>query len=333
MTAWLDRTHIGDCRALLASMYNDGVLVQCCVTSPPYFGLRDYGVPAQIGLEETPAAYVDALVGVFRSVRDILTDNGVLWLNLGDSYSRGGRVMWDGDSRRGTNMHARRTAAGAYPQLGVQAGSSDGEVRRADRPNLRSQVEGLGSKQLLGIPWRVAFALQDDGWYLRSDVIWHKPNAMPESMTDRPTTAHEHVFLLAKSEHYHYDAEAIAEEASGRTSGNRSYKYAGLPGHETKQGFLGAADKEWGTKNCRSVWSIPTQPYAGAHFSVFPEKLVQRCTLAGSRPGDCVLDPFMGSGTTAKVATSLGRHFIGCELNAEYAALQEDRRTTVGMPL
>ena len=314
---WLNKTHVGDCRDLLRKMAADGVRVQTCVTSPPYFGLRDYGVVGQIGLEPTPDEYVAQMVAVFRAVRDVLVDDGTLWLNLGDSY------VSVGSGTQGANgeMATRRVA----------------QVR--DRKAVHStvlrppSVPGVAPKNLIGIPWRVAFALQADGWYLRSDIIWHKPNPMPESVTDRPTKAHEYIFLLAKSERYYYDAEAIAEDGSGRSAGNRRYKYDGLLGHETKQGILSVADKEWDKRNRRSVWTVPTQPFSGAHFATFPRALIEPCILAGSRPGDTVLDPFMGSGTTGQVATDLGRNFIGCELNPDYLRLHDMRRTTQGMPI
>ena len=288
MREWLNRTHVGDCRELLKQMAADGVRVQTCVTSPPYFGLRDYGVEGQIGLEPTPAEYVERMVDVFRAVRDVLTDDGTLWLNLGDSYSSGGRK------------------------------------------------DGAKPKDLLGIPWRVALALQADGWYLRSDIIWHKPNPLPESVTDRPTKAHEYVFLLSKSERYYYDANSIKERATdtGRLSGidGRDERAEARPPGSSARTFA-RIDYSSRGRNKRAVWTIPTAPFSGAHFATFPRALVEPCILAGSRAGDIVLDPFMGSGTTAEVATRFGREFLGCELNPKYVELHEMRRTTVGMPL
>ena len=279
---------------------SDGVRVQMCVTSPPYWGLRDYGHAGQLGLELTPAEYVANMVEVFGLVREMLADDGVLWLNLGDSYAS------DTKGSGGPSAKQESNAGSWYAP--------------------RKLNHGLKSKDLCGIPWRVAFALQADGWYLRQDIIWAKPNPMPESVTDRCTKAHEYLFLLAKSERYYYDAAAIAEQASGRSCGNRNYKYDGVPGMETNQGVLAVADVEWQERNRRSVWTIATQPYAEAHFATFPRALVEPCIMAGSRVGDTVLDPFMGSGTVGQVAQDLGRHWLGCELNAEYGKLA-DRRT------
>ena len=273
--------------------------VQCCVTSPPYWGLRDYGVTGQIGLEQTPDAYVAELVAVFREVRRVLKDDGVLWLNLGDSYSNGGRSSRDSD--------------GKLPQRAMSS-----------RPD-----DGLKPKDLVGIPWRVAFALQAGGWYLRSDCIWHKPNPMPESVTDRPTKAHEYVFLLSKAERYYYDAKAIQETSihAGKVVSNAGGKNAQMGSFgATRGGFM----KDGGvtvaaTRNARTVWTIATQPYKGAHFATFPRALAERCILAGSRPGDTVLDPFSGSGTTVEVALKHGRKGVGIELNPDYIALAEAR--------
>jgi DNA modification methylase len=273
-------------------------LAQTCVTSPPYWGLRDYGADGQIGLEDSPDAFVERLVEVFREVMRVLRDDGTLWLNLGDSYNtaqagnkqptgisqKGGR--WDGGAvKHGRGLHA-----------------------------------SLKPKDLCGIPWRVAFALQADGWYLRSDIIWHKPNPMPESVTDRPTKSHEYVFLLSKSPRYYYDAEAVKEASLnlGITDirfGDNKYGDSDDPKHATKSGNKYV---DSGKRNARSVWTITTKPYAEAHFATFPTELPERCIKAGSRPGDTVLDPFMGSGTTAWVARHLGRQAVGCELNAEY---------------
>ena len=258
----------------------DGI-AQTCITSPPYFGLRDYGVEGQIGLEETPQEYVERLVTVFREVRRVLRDDGTLWLNLGDSYaSQGGAHGGRNDNQRGVG--ARRVHA---------AGGGDQAAR--------TPPDGLKPKDLVGIPWRVAFALQADGWYLRSDIVWAKPNPMPESVRDRPTRAHEYVFLLSKNERYFYDHEAIKEPA--------------VSNHPSSK------------RNRRSVWHIPVRPFKGAHFAVFPEALVEPMVLAGSRPGDLVLDPFAGSGTTGVVARRHGRRFLGIELNPEYVELAEHR--------
>ncbi len=272
----------GDCREVLKTLPDGSV--QCCVTSPPYWGLRDYGVEAQIGLERTPEAYVAALVEVFREVRRVLSDDGVVWLNLGDSYATGG----------GSVRHA--PGGGDQGERFVRAGMI------GTQPN-RMKLDGFKPKDLIGIPWRVAFALQADGWWLRSDVIWSKPNPMPESVTDRPTKAHEYVFLLAKSERYYYDAQAIAEPSTHAA-----------------------------TRNRRTVWRVPTQPYPGSHFAVMPEALAEPCILAGSRPGDTVLDPFNGAGTTGVVAAKHGRHYIGIDANADYLTMS-GRRIKAVSPL
>jgi DNA modification methylase len=299
------RLLIGDCRTLLQTL--PGQSVNCCVTSPPYFGLRDYGMAEQIGLEPTPGQFVAELVAVFREVRRVLRDDGTLWLNLGDSYAvnGGGR---------------------AY-------GASDGAVGRADAPGSpRRAPEELKAKDLIGIPWRVAFALQADGWYLRQDIIWHKPNPMPESVTDRCTKAHEYIFLLSKSARYYYDADAI-KEASTSTSpaGNKFHKYSDAYAngtseeHRTKAGLIALSGVEWETRNRRSVWTVPTQPYSGAHFATFPPRLIEPCILAGCPIDGTVLDPFSGSGTTGQVAIGNARRYIGCELNPAYNALAEQR--------
>ncbi len=276
--------------------------VQCCVTSPPYYGLRDYEVDGQIGLEGSIQEYVSKLVDVFREVRRILSNDGTLWLNLGDTYSSGGRKTRDSDDK----LQSREMAS---------------------RPD-----DGLKPKDLLGIPWRVALALQDDGWYLRCDIIWYKPNVLPESVIDRPTRAHEYVFLFSKSERYFYDQEQIREPQTGnahsrgkgvtqkdliagyKVRGNRSFHLA------TK----GVARLPNG-KNRRSVWGIPTEKYQGSHFATYPEELVEPCILAGCPEGGIVLDPFFGAGTTGLVALKLNRQYLGIELNPEYIKLAEDR--------
>jgi len=247
----------------------------CCVTSPPYWNLRDYGVDGQIGLEPTPDAYVSTIADVFREVRRVLAKAGTLWLNLGDSYS---------------------------------AGTDDAVSNRRDRtlccaPRLHGKNAGLPPKNLMGMPWRVAFALQADGWTLRRDIIWHKPNAMPETVKDRPTCAHEYLFLFSKSRRYYYDGEVIKTAKS--PNAHNGYQ----------------PDRA----NARTVWSIPTRPYAEAHFATFPEDLVAPCILAGCPPGGTVLDPFMGAGTTPLVALKTGRGVIGIEINPEYIALARKR--------
>jgi DNA modification methylase len=285
----MNRIDFGDCRETMRRWAADGVKVQTCVTSPPYFGLRDYGHEGQIGLEPTPEAYIAAMVEVFRCVRDVLADDGTLWLNIGDSYAA---------QRGGTHQPAETLAGG-------KGGKTDDGARvNRDRhdgynPTRNAHAIGLKHKDLIGIPWMLAFALRADGWYLRQDIIWHKPNPMPESVRDRCTKAHEYIFLLSKSERYYFDSEAIAEKAVG--SGE--------------------------TRNRRSVWTVTTKPYKGAHFATFPPDLIEPCILAGSRQGDVVLDPFMGSGTTAQVAVQHGRQYLGCELNPAYDAMQQERLT------
>ena len=304
----------GDAQTCLAAL--DARSVQCVVTSPPYFGLRDYGVDGQIGLEPTPDAYVQQLVGVFREVRRVLKDDGTVWLNLGDSYAAG---------------KAGRTDYGTGDPTSTLGPSRNG-LPGNTRPGpviLRSAPEGLKPKDLVGIPWRVAFALQADGWYLRSDVIWHKPNPMPESVTDRPTKAHEYLFLLTKNAKYYYDAAAIKEPVTADMARRAE------AGHTRGQGKVDASRNDATTvrpaliegadRNKRSVWTITPQPFKGAHFATMPEKLVEPCILAGSAPGDVVLDPFAGSGTVGVVALHHGRDFIGIELNSTYVQLAEER--------
>jgi DNA modification methylase len=306
------RILVGDCRTRLRELPEQSV--QTCVTSPPYFGLRDYGHEAQIGLEPTPDEFVEALVSVFREVRRVLRDDGTLWLNLGDSYV--------GSANNG--------GAASKTMQGTQAATGK------NLPTKRG--EGLKQKDLIGIPWRVAFALQADGWYLRQDIIWHKPNPMPESVQDRCTKAHEYLFLLAKSERYFYDADAISEPLAPASVARGPVKLGGTKGdnYEPQEGdpnYRNGAH-QWGReldfskggqRNRRSVWTVNTKPYSGAHFATFPPELIEPCILAGSRPGDVVLDPFGGSGTTAAVAVGHGRRAVLCELNPEYAALAVER--------
>lgn len=361
MTTW--QIHLGDVRDTLRQL--PAASVQCCVTSPPYWGLRDYGVEGQLGLEPTPDAYVANMVAVFREVRRVLRDDGTLWLNLGDSYA------------------GNASSGGANQNDGGPA------VRVSGVPTKRG--DGLKPKDLVGIPWRVAFALQADGWYLRSDIIWHKPNPMPESVTDRPTKAHEYIFLLTKSAKYYYDAAAIAEALAVEpyAPGNVA------TGRLSRDGAEREPERVWGlngTRNKRTVWTVPTQPYPEAHFATYPEALIEPCILAGtSERGQCpacgspwgrvvevgsrpnvrpvgqkhdgtyyaanpgggvandrrarefkgwqptcacdagdpvsqlVLDPFTGSGTTGAVAVRRGRSFVGCELNPDYLALARKR--------
>ncbi len=301
---------VGDCIALMRTLPDQSV--QTCVTSPPYFGLRDYGHDGQIGLEPTPDEFVAKLVEVFREVRRVLRDDGTLWLNLGDSYAA---------QRGGTHQPAETLAGGKGGK------TEDGERVNRDRfdgynPTRNATAIGLKHKDLIGIPWRVAFALQADGWYLRQDIIWHKRNPMPESVRDRCTKAHEYIFLLSKSERYYFDADAIKEPASGRETFFGSDRYSkGLGRNDA--GRLNATTCE--TRNKRSVWTVTTKPFKGAHFATFPPDLIEPCILAGSRVGDVVLDPFGGAGTTGLVSQRHGRKFVLCELNPEYARMAEYR--------
>jgi DNA modification methylase len=284
--------------------------VQCCVTSPPYFGLRDYGAIGQIGLEPSPGEYVTALVRVFAEVRRVLADDGTLWLNLGDSYGTGGS---------GQNF---------YDPEGQRAGGGRTSIIGGMGHAKQAGVRGF-HKQLLMIPARVALALQADEWYLRSDIIWAKPNPMPESVMDRPTKSHEYLFLLAKSERYYYDAEAAAEDciSAGESRGG------GLKVSASNEQYPAGSAKQnldrYGvtplTRNRRTVWTVATQPYSGAHFATFPPALIEPCILAGSREGDTVLDPFGGAGTTGLVADRLKRNAILIELNPVYAELARNR--------
>ena len=298
----------GDCRTTMRRWAALGFRAQMCVTSPPYFGLRDYKHPGQIGLEPTVDEYVAGMVEVFRCVWDVLADDGVLWLNLGDSY----------------NAHPGQR------KVTDKAGDKQQNVRGGQAAPSRS-VSGLKPKDLIGIPWRVAFALQSDGWYLRQDIIWHKPNPMPESVTDRCTKSHEYIFMLTKRERYYYDPNAMQEPAihAGKTVklGEKSLSKGQASGGGVARS--GNANKDSvvvkDTRNRRSVWTVATRPYKGAHFATYPPALIEPCILATSRPGDIVLDPFMGSGTTAQVALQHGRQYMGCELNPEYEGLQRER--------
>lgn len=385
---------LGDCLETLKMI--EPYSVSCCVTSPPYYGLRDYGtasweggsadcdhiappaggtgessklqvmkkrvdfasgfykdvcgkcgavrVDSQIGLEETPEQYVEKLVQVFREVRRVLKDDGVLWLNLGDSYAGSGGAGGDynngglkeGQPRYKSNMQINR--------------AKDRNTDKWSRPK-KYAGNGIKPKDLIGIPWMVAFALRADGWYLRSDIIWAKPNPMPESVTDRPTKSHEYIFLLSKSAQYFYDAEAIKEPSiesdwmsrydrvkDGNKSplkGRSKYSFARTvkespPPGKANQHRPDREDIEYnGMRNKRSVWTINSQPYSGAHFATFPPKLIEPCILAGSREGDTVLDPFNGSGTTGAVAIKHHRNYIGCELNPDYIRLTKKRLAQV----
>ena len=313
----LNRCEVGDCREVLPVLPD--AIFSCCVTSPPYWGLRDYGHADQIGLETTPEAYVTELVLLFREVRRVLRDDGTLWLNLGDSYASTTKGSGGPASSSGLRRDGRPEASR------LQSAACTLATQRMKPVHLE---HGLKSKDLVGIPWRVAFALQADGWYLRSDIIWCKPNPMPESVTDRPTKAHEYLFLLAKGKQYYFDADAIKEVATGRAAGNKRHRGAGAYAdgdeyHRTKGGLLNTtATLE---RNTRTVWTIAPQPYAGAHFATMPPKLVERCVLAGAPIGGVVLDPFLGSGTTAMVAQRLGRQWFGIEANPAYKPLIAER--------
>lgn len=318
----------GDCIEGMKNLPDKSV--NCCVTSPPYFGLRDYGHDGQIGLEETPEQFVTKLVDVFREVKRVLKDDGTLWLNLGDSYARTGGDSsqsgrhWDGREKNPTN------------------GS-----------NRFAKDLGLKAKDLIGIPWMVAFALRADGWYLRQDIIWHKPNPMPESVTDRCTKSHEYIFLLSKSQKYYYDNEAIkqpmaessiprllqdieSQAGSGRVPNKSNgkmkavaHKSAITPGMQPHGKALarmsGLPDPNYESANKRSVWTVTTKPYSEAHFATYPPDLIVDCIKAGCPEGGIVLDPFMGAGTTAMVARKLNRNYVGCELNPEYIKIAQNR--------
>ena len=312
----------GDCRETMRKWKEQGIKAQTCVTSPPYFGLRDYGHDGQIGMEETPDEYIKAMVEVFSCVWDILEDNGTLWLNIGDSYCN-------------SNGFAR--ASPEYQREGRN------NMPANDRKLDKLHETGLKTKDLIGIPWMLAFALRADGWYLRQDIIWHKPNPMPESVQDRCTKAHEYIFLMSKSQKYYYDRMAIAEPAAyaeeharKKTSWGNKKADAGVKGNIEKYQVIGAENKttlEGGMANKRSVWTVNTKPYAGAHFAVFPQDLIEPCILAGAPVGGIVLDPFMGSGTTAQVAQDLGRQYLGCELNPDYKPLQDKRISQMSLVL
>jgi len=297
-----DTILFGDCRETLKEFTGKA---RMCVTSPPYYGLRDYGgEDNQIGQEQSPEEYIETMVDVFRSVRDVLTDDGTLWLNIGDSYYN--------------------YRPGKGQALNKQSVSNTKQDLPDECPRRGNKLEGLKEKDLIGIPWMLAFALRADGWYLRQDIIWHKPNPMPESVRDRCTKAHEYIFLLSKSKYYHYDNEAIKEPVKqdwgtrNRTNGKYHNPGTGLQPHS-------GLTKSYTKRNKRSVWSVNKKPYKGAHFATYPEELIQPCILAGSEKNDIILDPFMGSGTTAVVAKSLGRHYIGCELHEDYGKLIQKR--------
>jgi len=313
----MNKIEFGDCRETMRRWAKEGIKAQTCVTSPPYFGLRDYGHDGQLGLEETPEEYIKSMVEVFRCVWDVLEDDGTLWLNIGDSYA-------DNNSRASNNG---------------RAGFGNAREKVVNRTG-----EGLKTKDLIGIPWMLAFALRADGWYLRQDIIWHKPNPMPESVQDRCTKAHEYIFLLSKSQKYYYDIDAIREphsqaekdgvtkemmqkewtakrESQGKVQSDQSGK--------TNQGGTVNRNKNYygnpEGRNKRSIWTVNTKPYKGSHFATYPPKLIEPCILAGCPESGIVLDPFMGSGTTAFVALINKRQYLGCELNSNYEDLQKKR--------
>jgi site-specific DNA-methyltransferase (adenine-specific) len=354
--------YVGDCLESLRTMPEKSV--HCCVTSPPYWGLRDYGtarwdggdaecdhrtvatggnekqgpnkgnnnregmpyrdtcgkcgairVDGQLGLEKTPEEYVAKMVEVFREVRRVLRDDGTLWLNLGDSYAATTKQTGQNDRDRPHNGEPRGT---------YDVGTA------GDKTQIRTNLNGLKTKDLVGIPWRVAFALQADGWWLRQDIIWAKPNPMPESVTDRCTKSHEYVFLLSKSAKYFYDSEAVKEASAGREVFGNWVK--GQPCPDRNDNARQNMDRQE-TRNRRSVWHISTRPYKGAHFATFPPALIEPCIKAGCPVGGVVLDPFGGSGTTGRVASDLGRSSILCELNADYVELIRQRLTEPAKPV
>ena len=294
-----DTILFGDCRETLKQFDEKA---RMCVTSPPYYGLRDYGGENnQIGQEQTPEEYVEEMVKVFRLVRDNLTDDGTLWLNIGDSYY----------NYRKDGCIPKQTFSNSRQDLPVTT------------PRRSNKLQGYKDKDLIGIPWMLAFALRADGWYLRQDIIWHKPNPMPESVKDRCTKSHEYIFLLSKNKNYYYNNEAIKEPAKdwgtrNRTKGKYHNEGTGLQPHS-------GLTKSYPKKNKRSVWSVTTKPFKGAHFAVFPPELIEPCIKAGSEVGDIILDPFMGSGTTAMVSKMLDRYYIGCELSEDYGNLIQER--------
>lgn len=338
----MNQIHFSDCRKTMQSLIKQNIKVQSCITSPPYFGLRDYGVNGQLGLENTVDEYVQNMVEVFRMVRELLHDDGTLWLNLGDSYAGSGRGM-------------------------TRSGLNDGKNPKTKGlilPKQNARQSNLKPKDLIGIPWRVAFALQADGWYLRQDIIWHKPNPMPESITDRCTKAHEYIFLFSKSRKYFFDHHAIKEpvaESSLKRLNQNIDKQTGssrvpnkhngpmkvvysrsardnfkrvdskravvIPNQTAGTHREERPDSEYDllTRNKRSVWQVSTKPYKGALFATYPIDLIEPCILAGSRIGDVVFDPFMGSGTTAAAALKNDRKYLGCELNQSYEQLQDER--------
>lgn len=300
----INQIYNSECLQGLKSLPDNSI--HCCVTSPPYYGLRDYGNDSQIGLEKTPEEYIQKLVDVFREVNRVLTKDGTLWLNIGDSYA--------GSMKR----------AAGYPDnaMNYKQGTNRETLGKA---TLVKQCTGCKSKDLIGIPWMLAFSLRSDGWYLRQDIIWSKPSVMPESVKDRCTKSHEYIFLLSKNKKYYFDNESIAEPTSSFDTVIRdrdATKLNNTPGRTKMQGLI---RNDYLTRNKRSVWTVATQPLREAHFATFPEKLIMDCIKAGCPEGGIVLDPFMGSGTTAIVARKLNRNYIGFELNPNYVSIAENR--------
>jgi DNA modification methylase len=296
--------------------------IQCVVTSPPYFGLRDYGIDGQIGVEHTPMEYINNLLSIFREVKRTLKNDGTLWVNIGDSYA---------GSMNGSNDHRNKDGLGMVPS----------DRYKGQKPGLA----GLKSKDLIGIPWMLAFALRSDGWYLRQDIIWSKPNPTPESVKDRCTKSHEYIFLFSKSKHYYYNAEAIKEpqkytsirraysnnNVSERKDANSNeYAISGNSQNKSYELMRNKLENGWDpNRNKHDVWTITTKPYKGAHFASYPPDLIDPCILAGSRPGDTILDPFNGSGTTGEVAIRHRRNYIGIEIKPEYIKLTNKRLNRV----
>lgn len=311
--------YTGDALTVLKTLESESV--DCVITSPPYFGLRDYGMDGQIGLEETPEAFVESLVQVFREVKRVLKKEGTVWLNLGDSYN--------GNGPSGGGYSDKSTLSG-FTNPNTKGRQMAAINRSKDRSTKRwgggqNKVSSLKQKDLIGIPWRVAFALQADGWYLRQDIIWAKPNPMPESVTDRCTKSHEYIFLLSKSPKYYFDNEAIQERTVTQDTVVRdrdTTKLSNVPGRSKMGGLV---ENNYERRNKRSVWTVTTKPFAEAHFATFPETLVEPMILAGCPEQGTVLDPFFGAGTTGVVAKKLNRRYVGIELNPEYVELAERR--------
>ncbi|HBY72978.1 MAG TPA: site-specific DNA-methyltransferase [Lachnospiraceae bacterium] len=333
----INKTYTGDCLNVLKTFPERSV--NCCITSPPYFRLRDYGIDGQIGMEETPEQYIDRLTEVFREVRRVLKDDGTLWVNIGDSYV-------------GTGGDRKNPVKNIIFNQQQQSNPKDGRYESI----CKMKDSGLKQKDLIGIPWLLAFSLRADGWYLRQDIIWHKPNPMPESVTDRCTKSHEYIFLLSKSPKYYYDAEAIAEDVTesttkrlyqnvqeqrgsvlpGKTNGNMKAKaprFGEKKYTEDPETFFrtksGNAYEYRPKRNKRDVWTVTTKPYKGAHFATFPQDLIEPCILAGCPKDGIVIDPFFGSGTTGAAAQKYNRNYIGIEINPKYCNLAETRNASV----